>query len=359
MSYTISLVDDDEVKISTLTILLRKAGYSVFSSTNGKDALREYESRMPNLILLDVDMPEMTGFELLRILKAKPEFKDVPVIFLSGHEETDAKLKGLEDGAVDFISKITEDSEVIARVKVHLENSLLQKQLKESNDKKNKFFSIIAKDMKGNLAQIITGVQSLEDYIEGQDLKSLKESLSHLSSRSKKTMFYLKNLLDYARLQTGGFNIHLYTVNITNILNETMKNYQDKIAARKINIQNAFENKDIYLKADEYSLRVILENLISNVVKYTNFGEYIQFKYRIENDEITVSVLNKGFHFSKEQQDRVFNFDHSNDSSPNPEEQGSGLGLVMTKELVEKNGGRFFVNSESGITEVGFVFKQN
>lgn len=124
-------------------------------------------------------MPEMDGFELIENLKKNSHYMDIPVIFLSTNDDVDNRVQGLKLGGVDFISKPFSEEEVMTRVKVHLHNFLLQRQLKELNEIKNKFFSVVSKDMKNNLSHIIEGLGHLQDLAEMNDMKSLKEAILH------------------------------------------------------------------------------------------------------------------------------------------------------------------------------------
>lgn len=354
MNYTISVVDDEEMSERILTSILKIEGYDVIPAANGKLALAQFETKIPDLILLDIDMPEMNGLELISIIKSRPELKDIPVIFISAHMDLDTKVEGLHLGGIDFISKPFQNAEVISRVRVHLENSLLQKQLRELNNKKNKFFSIIARDMKGNLDEIFARIQMLSDYVKVNDIKTLKESLTGIIKYNNQTRAYLRNLIYWSRLETNLVTINPTVVHVNKVIKETLKEYEGTIETKKISLQNSFDSDDCKVLVDEYAFRIIIDNLLSNAVKFTNYHEYIQISHNIDNNSVKISFLNKGMFFTAALQKKVFNFEQHSDEPLDEEDKGSGLGLALCKELIEKNNGKFSLHANGNITEIKF-----
>lgn len=358
MAYTVCVVDDEEMSEKMLSLILKMEKYNVISASSGKKALVLLEENIPDLILLDIDMPEMNGLELLSIIKSKPELKEIPVIFISAHQDIDTKVEGLRLGAIDFISKPFQNPEVVTRVKVHLENSILHKQLKELNNKKNTFFSIIAKDMKEDLDEIYSRITSLQDFINVNDLKGAKDALINLNKFNIQTKSYLHNLIYWSRLETNLIKLHSEKTNVSKIMNEIVKENKDTIETKKINLENDLAHNDVFAIVDEYALRIILENLFSNAIKFTNYHEYIKVRTISENSNLIVSITNKGMFFTESLQKKIFNFEYHLDRNLDDTEKGSGLGLALSKELVEKNNGKFFVKSDGNITEISFTLPQ-
>lgn len=355
MENTICVIDDDEISEKTLALILKLQGYKVFSANTANKALEIMEDTIPDLILLDIDMPEMSGLEFISIIKKKKEIKDIPVLFISAHQDVDTKVEGLRLGAIDFISKPFQNPEVVTRIKVHLENSLLQKQLYELNKKKNKFFSIIAKDMKEDLDQIFAQITSLEDFLNLNDLKSLKDTLTKLSKSNEQTKSYLRNLIYWSRLETKLISLTPTNINLSKIIKEVLKENSHTIEKKKITIQNSFTDNDIFAFGDEYSVKIILENLFSNAIKFTNYNEYIQINYTKSSEIIIISILNKGMFFSDELQEKILNFEYHSKEPLNETEKGSALGLTLSKEIVEKNNGNLTIATEGNITKISFT----
>lgn len=352
--YTICVVDDEEISEKMLTLILRMEKYNVISASSGKKALKLLEEKTPDLFLLDVDMPEMTGLELIAVIKTKPEFKEVPVIFMSAHQDVDTKVEALKLGAIDFISKPFQNPEVITRVKVHLENSILHKKLKELNNKKNTFFSIIAKDIKDDLDEIYSRITSLQDFINTNDLKAAKESLSSLNKFNTQTRYYLRNLIYWSRLETNLIRLQKDKVNISKIFSDIIKDYKEPIEHKKITIENNLAESDRFILADEYSLKVTIDNLFSNAIKFTNYHEFVKILCNVEGSNLTISILNKGMFLSESIIKKILNFEYHMDRPLNESEKGSGLGLALSKELIEKNEGKFWIQTNENITEIHF-----
>jgi two-component system sensor histidine kinase/response regulator len=355
LAYTICVVDDEEMSEKMLSLILKIEKYNVISASSGKNALKLLDQQIPDLILLDIDMPEMSGLELLSIIKSRSELREIPVIFISAHQDIDTKVEGLRLGAIDFISKPFQNPEVITRVKVHLENSLLHKQLKELNNKKNTFFSIIAKDMKDDLDEIFSRITSLQDFINVNDLKAAKESLAKLNKFNVETKSYLKNLIYWSRLETNLIKLTAEKISLSKIMNEIVKEYTETIQSRKITVESDLAQNEVFALADEYAMKIILENLFSNAIKFTNYHEFIKIKTTSDSEKITISIINKGMFFTKPLQEKIFKFEYHIDRPLDDAEKGSGLGLALSKELVEKNSGLFWITTDGNITEISFT----
>lgn len=352
--YTICVVDDEEISEKMLTLILKMEKYNVISASSGKKALKLLEDKIPDLFLLDIDMPEMTGLELISVIKTRPELREIPVIFISAHQDIDTKVEALKLGAIDFISKPFQNPEVITRVNVHLENSILHKKLKELNNKKNTFFSIIAKDMKEDLDEIYSRITSLQDFLDHNEIKAAKESLAHLNKFNAQTRSYLRNLIYWSRLETNLIRLQKEKVSITKLFHEVIKDHKDMIENKKIIIENSLSEREFYVIADEYSMKVTLDNLFSNAIKFTNYHEFVKIRHEIQNQGIKISITNKGMFLTESIQKKIFNFEYHTDRPMNESEKGSGLGLALSKELIEKNDGEFWITTKDNITEISF-----
>jgi signal transduction histidine kinase len=208
--------------------------------------------------------------------------------------------------------------------------------------------------MKGNLDEIFSRIQSLEEYLSLSDTKTLGASLESLIKYTNQTKAYLKNLIYWSRLETNLISTHPSSVSIGKIVKEVVKEYEGAIQRKKINFKNSFENDDLHLFVDEYSFRIIIDNLLSNALKFTNYHEFIEINHTVENDRVNVSVINRGIFFTDALQQKVFNFEYHSDESMEDENRGSGLGLALTKELIEKNNGEFSIHANENLTEIKF-----
>ncbi|MCB1144076.1 MAG: hybrid sensor histidine kinase/response regulator [Leptospiraceae bacterium] len=354
----ISIVDDDSVNRRFLSTLMRSEGFESFTAENGLDALEKYKVNVPTLILLDINMPEMDGFELIENLKKNSHYMDIPVIFLSTNDDVDNRVQGLKLGGVDFISKPFSEEEVMTRVKVHLHNFLLQRQLKELNEIKNKFFSVVSKDMKNNLSHIIEGLGHLQDLAEMNDMKSLKEAILHQQRLNTKTNHFLKNLIDWSSIQVKTYTLHFSNVSLSKTIQNSLDFYTSDIKKKHIKVNNQFSEKNLLVNVDEYSLKVIVDNLVSNAIKFTNYEESIDLSYKFQEDQILVSITNRGMYFPQSRLKNLFQIDKDTSNPKIEEEKGSGLGLILCKELVSKNGGEFSIDAYEETTKIIFTLNR-
>src|ERR1035437_6045005 len=161
----ILIVDDVSTNLKILGAILKNSGYKVRPVPHGILALQATEREKPDLILLDIMMPDMDGYEVCRRLKENPKFCDVPIIFISALSEPDDIVRALNTGGVDYITKPFRAEEVKARVATHLKLYKQSKELKELNATKDKFFSIIAHDLRGPLSGLIGLAELVTDEI--------------------------------------------------------------------------------------------------------------------------------------------------------------------------------------------------
>jgi len=202
---SILVVDDTQQNVQVLSQMLRDAGYSVMAAFNGKDALKMLERREPDLILMDVMMPEMDGFETTRQLKSVPRWNEIPVIFLSALSDTESKLRAFESGGVDYITKPFQQQEVLARMELHLSlrelqhekeayiHQLQEKQehLQKLNNEKDEVLSVLSHDMRNPLGGIIGIVDLLRS--EPVDSPEELETMLELVDVSAKRLLHMVN----------------------------------------------------------------------------------------------------------------------------------------------------------------------
>ncbi len=342
---TILIVDDNPKNLAVLGNIVTENGYIPGFATNGIQALDAVTKESPDLILLDVMMPEMDGFETCRRLKQDAKLADIPVIFLTAKTETDDIIMGLELGAVDYVAKPFNKRELLTRVKTHLELQATKQELQEALATKAKLFSIIGHD----LGNIFSGLQSITEYLvdEGaqSDAKELEYSLNILKQAAKNGYDLLRNLLNWSRTQTGSLQANLTTLILHNVVNKNVELQANKAAGKEINLV-ADVDEHISVIADKDMLDTTLRNLISNAIKFTPASGTIQITAKpIENNLIEISVADTGVGIKNV--DKLFQI-NTTSTNGTAGEKGNGLGLVLCKELIEKCGGTIGVDSEVG-----------
>jgi signal transduction histidine kinase len=226
-------------------------------------------------------------------------------------------------------------------------------QLRELNATKDKFFSIIAHDLKSPFNAIVGFSELLVDQIREKDYDGLIEYAGYIHSSSLRAMSLLSNLLEWSRTQIGRMNYSPERIELQAIVNETIELLTDSAKQKDIAISNKIPEKLIVF-ADKTMIGTVLRNLVSNALKFTNTGGHVTLTAQQVDDNLLVSVSDNGVGIRKEAIPNLFLIEESKSTSGTEKETGTGLGLMLCKEFIEKHGGRIWAESEVG---VGSTFK--
>jgi signal transduction histidine kinase len=326
--------------------------------------LKYFKKKKPQLILLDIMMPEMDGFEVCQQLKANANTENIPVIFLTADMDKEKIIRGFQMGAVDYVTKPFNTEELITRIQTQLklkttEEQLKQKieeleiirqelvstvvQLQEANATKDKFFSIIAHDL-GNL---FTGLIGLSDSIvEHQEVIDNDSELLMLQNCSNRGYNLLKNLLEWSRLQAGKIKAQPEIINVEFLVTTNIDLLNSQIAAKNISLSVSLETKMILV--DGYMFNTVIRNLLANAVKFTPKNGQIAISSHSQETEVEISIKDTGVGIGTKEIDKLFRIDVHHSTMGTAGESGTGLGLILCKEFIEKNNGTIWVESAEG-----------
>lgn len=350
---TILIVDDLPDNLDLLRALFGNK-YQIQVANNGELALKIAQSqRPPELILLDISMPGMDGYEVCERLQANKSTRAIPIIFVTANNEARHEAKGFELGAVDFIIKPFNLSIVKARVKTHLELSSARKavekknqELKELNATKDKFFSIIAHDLKGPFNGLI-GLTSLMEKPGAMAKTDMHEMCTLVKNASLNLFNLLEDLLTWARIQMGKMEFKPKELNFSRVVTKTI-DLLSLIAENKGVPLLVEGEKDLSFFADEQMVNAILRNLISNAIKFTNKGGTVKISAHSLGENILIAVEDEGIGIGEKALEKIFRIDQSHSTVGTEGEKGTGLGLILCKDLVEQNGGKIHAQSKQG-----------
>ncbi len=352
------VVDDMPRNLQILSTILDNEGYDITFANNGKQAIDVANSALPDLILLDVMMPEMDGFEACKILKSQEKTKDIPIIFITGRSQSEDIVKGFKAGAVDYVTKPFNTIEMISRIQNHLDLKLSKDRIIETNHKleeyrteleqtlssKDKFFSIIAHDLRGPFSGFIgLTAMLMEDYeeLQKEDVITISNSLH---SSAKQLYELLENLLEWSRSQMGKIEYHPINLDMYDIVLKITALLEAKSKEKNISLSNEVQ-PHTYVFADSNMVNTILRNLISNALKFTNSGGKVTINTKLENKMLNISVVDTGIGMSEEAISKVFQIDSKYTTPGTNNEKGTGLGLMLCKELIDRLGGDIKVSS--------------
>jgi two-component system, sensor histidine kinase and response regulator len=341
----ILVVDDVMENIQLVERVFKNTGYTVVKATSGEEAFKVLEEITPNLILLDIEMPGLDGFEICSIIKQNPNTKEIPVIFVTTKNDQETIIKGFRLGAIDYITKPFYREELLLRVKNHLHIQILTKDLKESNKTKDKFFSIIAHDLRSPLSGLLGISQILLDDIDDMSKQEILEISGQISNSAKKLFNLLENLLEWSRVQTGGMKNNPDTIQLSDLFDNIEGLFVGVAFQKQIELELASFKEDISIYADENILFTILRNLVSNALKFTPAGGTVSVTYKLLERYIEICVSDTGVGMDEEAKQKVFRLDETHSTPGTNQEKGTGLGLVLVKDLVTVNRGSLYFES--------------
>jgi two-component system sensor histidine kinase/response regulator len=344
----ILIVDDIPANLKVLGEILKEEGYKVRPVPNGMLALQVAEKEKPDLILLDIMMPDMDGYEVCRRLKENQELREIPIIFISALNETDDVVKALQFGGVDYITKPFKSEEVIARVSTHIKLHLQSIELRKLNITKDKFFSIIAHDLRGPMGGFMGMTEVLAEKLRLMSIEDIQRYLESMRKSSSNLFRLLENLLNWAQVQQGAIPFNPEYIPLLPILFESVELIKEVAAKKEIKIEYAIPAQ-LYIYCDNNVLQMILRNHISNAVKFTPKGGKVTISAKkLEDKSVDISIKDSGIGMSPSMLESLFQLDSKNGRPGTEGEPSTGLGLLLCKEFIEKHGGQIRVESEVG-----------
>jgi two-component system, sensor histidine kinase and response regulator len=351
---SILTVDDTPDNLRLLSRVLSRQGFQVRKALDGQQAIASAHANVPDLILLDIKMPEMNGYEVCQSLKADPQTAEVPIIFISALDDVFDKVTAFSVGGADYITKPFQEAEVLARVEHQLRLRRLQQQLVEqnaelarSNRELEQFAYIVSHDLQQPL-QSITGYATLLLMQQEATLDSGGQHyLNRIVEAGGRMQRLIQNLLTYAQLGTSIQTLAWVDCN-------------DVVTQAIDNLRGAIAEKDAMLTCDrlptlmgsEMHLIQLFQNLISNAIKFThpNIQPHVTISATPYDEEWLFKVQDNGIGIPADQLTQIFEvFQRSPDAQNYP---GQGIGLATCKKIVENHQGKIWAESQlnSGTT---------
>lgn len=353
--YTILAVDDIVTNILLLKAVLSRAKYKIISAASGQEALDKIETEHPDLILLDIMMPDMDGYEVLRRLKADPAHQDIPVIFLTALHNPDAIVKGFKLGASDYVSKPFNHEELITRVAHHIYLAAAQRTIMQQRDElqatveaRDKMYSVIAHDLRSPIGTLKMVFNMLSMNLTTEQIgEENAEMLSMGNDISENTFMLLDNLLKWTKSQVGRMNTVFQEVDISEVVL-----FASKMSDLMAQVKNIIVEYDIpgpiHVTCDVDMVKTIMRNLMSNAIKFSRENGRIIVSVRETPTHAVVSVRDFGVGIWAEDLPKLLNPEIHHTTYGTKNEEGSGLGLQLCLDLTRRNGGNMTVESVEG-----------
>ena len=355
--YTVLIVDDTPANIGVIADYLKMYGFAIRITRDGEKALKRAKRAKPDIILLDVMMPGIDGFETCRRLKADEATKDIPVIFMTALATPSDKVKGFEAGGVDYVTKPLHQEEVLARITTHLRICSLTRNLQEFNQElvelnatKDKFFSIVAHDLRGPFQPLLGLSELLATVPDSTPHAEIREMGGSVYHSLKGIYSLLENLLQWSQMERGRVPYNPTQVDLQKIANQNIDLFAKNAIAKNITLQSMVVEGTI-VNADENMLDTVIRNLVSNALKFTPTNGQITVSAKLAQDTsefAEISVSDTGVGMTSEDLKKLFKLDTHHTTTGTAHEKGTGLGLLLCQELVEKNGGEIWLESVLG-----------
>lgn len=353
--YKILVVDDVMSNVLLLKVLLANEKFAITTASNGQQALNQVETEHPDLILLDVMMPGIDGFEVARRLKSSPATAEIPIIFLTALNGTTDIVKGFQVGANDFISKPFNKEELIIRVKhqislVAAKRMIVQKteELQRTIAGRDKLYSVIAHDLRSPMGSIKMVLNMLLINLPAEKIGDEMYELLAMANQTTEDVFsLLDNLLKWTKSQIGNLTVVCQDVDIVEIVDGVIEVFSAVAGLKKITIREEKVDR-LLVHADIDMVKTVVRNLLSNAIKFSNEASEITVRITEEEGMAVVSIQDHGCGISAEGQEKLLHTDTHFSTFGTHNEEGSGLGLLLCQDFAMKNGGRLWFVSQEG-----------
>ncbi len=361
--FTILIVDDVPKNIQVLGSILRPLGYNVEFATNGRQAIQWVRENNFDLVLLDIMMPEISGFEVCEEIRKIERYSDIPVIFLTAKTDGESIVKGFELGAQDYVTKPFEANELLARVKTHLqlkrsrvllaemnkwlENEVAErtaellaakKELEELDHVKTEFLKLLNHEIRTPLNGILGGLSIIQDFDLPEEVGQFLQMLDLSAKRLEKFSY---KALDISAMRTMGKDaLNLKVNNIIEILHEVISKMSELAKTKDISINMACFNEDIRVLTDQVKMGNTLSYILENAIRFSDIGSDIFITAEMKNNQFICSIKDQGTGFSDYALQQLFkpfsNVKHHIDSN-------TGLSLYYAKLVMDAQSGTISV----------------
>lgn len=358
------IVDDVNDNIMLLGRLLKGYEVKISVATNGKQAVESAEEFQPDLILMDVNMPEMNGFQATEIIKQRETTKHIPIVFLTALSDIDDVVEGFDKGGIDYITKPFNSRVLLSRMKTHLSLKFQTEELQELNEKlvetdkqKTKFLSIVSHDLRSPMSGLIGLTKMINQELDNIEKEDLKDSIQSLENSIVNQYNFLENMLKWGNLQFNKVTVDKSDINLNYIIDQIFRVMGLNADEKEIKLIKNLEAEMVF--ADYNLLYSIFHNLIVNAIKYTKENGSVTVTAKDKGNEVLMSVKDTGIGMPKEVADNLFRVDKVQSRPGTNNEKGTGLGLIVSYESVQMHDGKIWVETEENVgTEFFFTIKK-
>ncbi len=340
-------MDDQPANIQIVGSVLGKLGHEIIPAADGPTALKRVALRTPDLILLDLLMPVMGGCDVCLQLKSNPAWKDIPVIFLSASDDKDLIVRALDSGGVDYITKPFNQAELISRVRTQLALKTARDRLTQLAEDKDELMGILTHDLKSCLGGMNMTAGLLCERIGRLNDDRLQQLSENIFRSSAQALSFVREFLANAATDHG-FALKISPIDLADIVATTVEQYQDPARRKQISLQIDAPDQPVMALADATAVAQILDNLVSNALKFSSPGKSVYVSVAIVGGFAQCIVRDEGPGFTPEDKSRMFRRYVRLSARPTGGEPSTGLGLSIVYKLVQAMLGELVCESTPG-----------
>ncbi len=362
------LVVDDSVDVRDYIVGCLQGLYRIVTAKDGVEGLERLQQEIPDLIVSDVMMPRMDGYEFCRTVKSDDRFNHIPIILLTSKASLDAKIEGLQAGSDEYLSKPFNAEELRVRIAnliglrrqaselktLNTELEEMNQALRAASDLKSQLLNIASHDMKNPLTAIREFSRIIKEEIGGES--HLSELVDLIFSSSDEMLRLVTQLLDSSALESGRLELNTRPVDVSAlaqlIVHRSTK--QAELKQQKIHFESGEEGSNVVM-ADFDRLQEAMDNVLNNAIKYSEKGKNIWVSVKSSDDTVRFEVRDEGPGIADEELPLVFEKFQKLSTQPTGGENSTGLGLSIVKQIIEMHGGRVSVESHVGEGSMFFI----
>ena len=342
------VVDDQESNNQVIGAALGHLGFEILPATSGPQAFQRLSVRRPDLILLDLLMPEMDGFQVCRRVRENPEWAEIPIIFLSSAIDKELIVRALESGGVDYITKPFNHAELVTRVRTHLALKNARDELKQLAEDRDELLGILAHDLKNYLGGMDMSAQLLRDRTEAMADPKLRLMAQNISQGSSQMLAFVKEFLANAS-SDHGLNLKSEPVSLSDSATHAVQHHQEAARSKQLALKVVLPPAGILVQADGAALNQVLDNLLSNAIKFSPPDKQICLTVCLPGARfVECRIQDEGPGFSENDKTLMFRRYGRLSARPTGGEPSTGLGLSIVKKLVLAMNGELVCESAPG-----------
>ena len=327
----ILIVDDVSKNIQVLGTILKQQSYQIYVAQNGAQALKIAEEAQPDLILLDVMMPELDGFETCRHLKLSPKTRQIPVIFLTAKVESEDVIRGFEAGAVDYVTKPFKPVELLARVRTQLEIKANRDALYHISNERKELLHILCHDLANPVNAMISVLSVIDSETEFHPLKDMLLAMAQNGLELIDLVRKMRNLEEHS--------LSLLATSLAQAVYTSLQLLDAKIKAKQLVMQIEIAPQ-VHILAERTSLiHSVLNNLLTNAIKFSYPHSTILIRAEVINQQIELSIQDQGIGMPNKLLTEIFDVSKPTSRVGTQGELGTGFGMPLVKKFMDAYGG--------------------